>query len=896
MLSFSFLFYCFTNAQPGSLDNSFGIQGIVSQKYNLPDLSLGDVLLKNEKLFVTGSSTYNNDEEAFVVKYLSNGTPDPGFGINGLVRINFNNNEIDDFVNAFGVQVNEKVTLLMDHENKVRIIRLNADGTIDASFGGAGGFIIPTEGLVGYDLAVNSDGSVLVLGSLSSVPVLVKLTNAGALDNSFGTNGSETITLSATGTIEFVSMAIQSNGRIVLGGDRLAQGAVSYHAIVARLLEDGTPDNSFSDDGWTQPGLIANKVFEASLVSVQTDNKIVFGTSVINNSNLFFETQEGVALFRYEVNGSPDNTFGTSGKVTLNKTANFLPSGYFTFQSNGKFLLTGLYKNAADYEYSVIRLNTNGSVDNTYDTDGIARRNIGNGLDFSYVAFPQSDDKAVLVGVSVLNNKANLGITRLNENGSADNSYNSNGIVTQAFGIGTTGNSNNRFEDVKAVAGDKVLVCGSYSNGFGNGGLLVRYNSNGTIDNSFGVNGFAGSSVSLGDEFSFITILSDSKIVAAGTTFDLLDGSALIVTRSNADGTPDNSFGVFGKAMVKLGNDFVECLAMAVQPDGRIILSVISTNAQTFENSYALVKLTATGSLDNTFDSDGKLDTDYPYSGLATQPDNKLVASGYPIDSAFLETTRLNTNGSPDNTFNGGTPVPTDFSVGSDYVIGLQIITGGKIIVSGVANDGTGGNIGIARLNSNGTPDVSFSGDGKAFVTLPVFASDMTVASDGSIIFSGGNGINSEIMVSKVKATGMVDSSFATNGTASFSVGENTEVVALANDLQSDGKILVSGASIGLSDVSYKATVARLNIAGTSTRIYTFTGSGNWNLANNWAGGLVPPNPIPAGTEIIVNHSNGGQCILNIPITVLPGGKISVPNGKTLRAAANIILPAITNQ
>jgi uncharacterized delta-60 repeat protein len=883
-------------AQPGTLDNSFGAGGKISQQYNLPTLSLADAIFKNDLIYVTGSATYNGNEEGLVARYNSNGTPDNSFGTGGLVRLNFNNNDVDDFVNAFAVQVSNKVTVCMDHENKTRLVRLQANGTIDNTFGGAEGLILPVDDFSGNDIAVLGDGSVMVLGDVFGTPILVKASNAGKVDSTFGTNGVETISLSATGDLNFYSLAIQSNGRMVIGGNRRTPTGTDYHAIVARLLEDGTPDNSFSDDGWTQPALVADLVYDAVLVSIQSDNKIVLGTTVTNNSNLFFETNEGSALFRYQENGIADNNFGTQGKVTLSKSIGVLTTGYFTFQSDNKFLLAGLYKNAADYEFSTIRLNTNGSVDNTYDTDGIARRNIGNGFDYSYIALAQSDNKAVLIGGAVLNNGINLALTRLNVNGSADNSFNGTGIATRILGEGTAGAQNNAFEDVQAIANDKILVCGSYDNGFGSGGLIVRYNSNGSIDNAFGNNGFSGTSVSIGDEFSFLAPQSDGKIIAIGTTYDLIEGSALIVAKLNANGTPDNTFGVFGKVMVKIGtNDFVECIAMAVQPDGKIVLSIVSTSTETFEDSYSLVKLTATGALDVSFDGDGKLPTDFPYSGLATQADNKLIAIGYPLVAQFLEVTRLNTNGTADNSFNSGVPVNVDFNDVTDYAIAVHIINNDKIVVSGIASDGTGGNIGIARLNNNGTPDLTFSGDGKAFVNLPQNAESMQVAADGSFIFSGGNNFGSGFAVSKVNADGVLNNAFGTAGTATFSMGELSEDKPLGLDLQDDGKILLSGTSMAQFEMAFKGVIARLNIVGNAANTYTFTGNGNWDVPANWGGGVVPPNPIPAGIEVVIDHANGGQCILNIPITVQTGGKITVPAGKTFRAAANIILPAISN-
>jgi hypothetical protein len=172
----------------------------------------------------------------------------------------------------------------------------------------------------------------------------------------------------------------------------------------------------------------------------------------------------------------------------------------------------------------------------------------------------------------------------------------------------------------------------------------------------------------------------------------------------------------------------------------------------------------------------------------------------------------------------------------------------------------------------------------------------MKLAPDGSFIFSGGNMTTTAFLASKITPAGNLDNAFGINGTASFSVSTGSEDVPLGLDVQSDGKILLSGKSLAQGDNAYNAVLARLNVAAAVQSSYTFTGNGNWNDPGNWAGGVVPPNPIPFGIEVFINHSNGGQCVLNVPVTVSTGGKITVNAGKTFRAAANITLPAITTQ
>ncbi|MEO6546341.1 MAG: endo-1,4-beta-xylanase [Ferruginibacter sp.] len=78
-------------------------------------------------------------------------------------------------------------------------------------------------------------------------------------------------------------------------------------------------------------------------------------------------------------------------------------------------------------------------------------------------------------------------------------------------------------------------------------------------------------------------------------------------------------------------------------------------------------------------------------------------------------------------------------------------------------------------------------------------------------------------------------------------------------------------------------------IASTSVT-YTFTGNGNWSIAANWINGIIPPATLTAGAEIIINPVTGGTCILNIPLTIAPGNKITVLPGKRFIVGGNLVI------
>jgi hypothetical protein len=93
----------------------------------------------------------------------------------------------------------------------------------------------------------------------------------------------------------------------------------------------------------------------------------------------------------------------------------------------------------------------------------------------------------------------------------------------------------------------------------------------------------------------------------------------------------------------------------------------------------------------------------------------------------------------------------------------------------------------------------------------------------------------------------------------------------------------------GITSFSGGTAAAGVGLATTNTT-YTFTGTGNWNVAANWSNNTIPPNPLPSGSSIVINHAAAGQCILNVAQTIAAGASVTVPTGKNLIVAGNLII------
>lgn len=204
-----------------------------------------------------------------------------------------------------------------------------------------------------------------------------------------------------------------------------------------------------------------------------------------------------------------------------------------------------------------------------------------------------------------------------------------------------------------------------------------------------------------GSEVYAILFQPDGKIVAVGTS---------VLARFHPAGTLDTTFGAAGLVNV----DFSQ-LAAVRQPDGKIVTAGQIFNASTSQREFALARFRSNGTLDTTFHTDGRVNTDVGGSGfawaVALQPDGKIIAAGDVFSAANGHTdfalARYLPNGTLDTTFSGDGRVTTDFGSGSQaFAVTLQ--PDGKTVAAGLAF----GVFGLARYRSNGTLDTTFSDDG----------------------------------------------------------------------------------------------------------------------------------------------------------------------------------------
>ena len=308
---------------------------------------------------------------------------------------------------------------------------------------------------------------------------------------------------------------------------------------------------------------------------------------------------------------------------------------------------------------------------------------------------------------------------------------------------------------------------------------------------------------------SGIAVQSDGKIVVVGTSNGGSGNSELAVARFNTDGSPDPSFNGTGLVTTSFsaGNDVGS--GIAVQSNDQIVVVGTSNNGSG-NSELAVARFNTDGSLDATFNGTGLVTTSFSAgndigSGIAVQSNDQIVVVGTSNNgsgNSELAVARFNTDGSLDATFNGTGLVTTSFSAGNDVGSGIAVQSNDQIVVVGTSNNGSGNSeLAVARFNTDGSPDPSFSGDGRVTLSFTAPGDDVgsgiAVQSDGKIVVVGTTDdlSNTWFAVARFTVNGSLDPSFAGGGTVISRSSLNGDDMGSGIAVQSNDQIVVVGSS-----------------------------------------------------------------------------------------------------
>ena len=447
--------------------------------------------------------------------------------------------------------------------------------------------------------------------------------------------------------------------------------------------------------------------------------------------------------------------------------------------------------------------------------------------------------------------------------GDLDASFGNSGMVTTPVGA-----SEEPINAIAQQADGKIVVVGA--------GQLLRYDTDGSLDTSFDGDGKVSTEIGgISIKANTVAVQADGKIAIAGTAMFPVEDSDFAVARYDSDGSPDAGFGGDGLVTTDI-SDGDRAHDVVIQPDGKIVVAGQSyTHLGEYSPDYdfALVRYNADGSLDPSFDGDGKLTTDFGgyidrARALLLQPDGKLIAVGRAINASTVggfALARYNPDGSLDPTFGGGDGLSVQFEPNLQAVA-AALQSNGRIVVAG----SWGGEVfAVARFTADGFLDPSFGeGDGLTVTRFPLpydggaYANAVLVQPDGRIIAAGGAydeaTYSDDFAVARYEFNGILDTSFGDKGMATTDFGGGYSSYIGAAALQPDGRLIAGGA----------------------------VGAANFALARYEGGGSLPA-PMPAYMLTVSRAGVGSGSI-----AISPAASICEPNCEVFEWGEAVTLTA----
>ena len=643
----------------GSLDTSFnvGTGAYLGQVNSVAIQSDGKVLIGGNFTHYNGTSINR------IARLNSDGSLDTSFNVGA---------EINSVVRAITVQSDGKILIggdfiIYNNPYTYHIARLNSDGTFDSNFniemrsgGRIDAIVVQSDGkiVIGGDfhrynltytyhiarlnsdgttdndfnidygvdntitaIGLQSDGKLVIGGDFTTysngtgVNYIARLSSGGTLETSFNSGSGANSAVSSIG--------LQSNGKILIGGYFTAYKGITRRYI-ARLNNDGTLDTNFHTG-------VAGEINggEVTTVIVQSDDKILISGSFVS-----YDGTSRNSIARLNSDGTLDNSFNPGYGVNNPILAS-------TMQSDGKVLIGGYFTTYNDSNYShIARLNSDGSLDTSF--------NVGSGTDAQVNAIAVQSDGKILIGGKFTNyNSISASyIARLNSDGTFDTSFN---VCTDTSG---------QVNAIAVQSDGKILIgCNFVNPNSTTANRVIRLNSDGTLDNTFnmgaGNNGYIYN----------ITMQSDGKVLIGGS-FTIYNGTSINqIARLNSDGSLDTSFNVGAGANSQVN-------AIIVQSDGKILIGGIFNSVDTYTHNYI-------ARLENTLTSS---------TSLTSSPNPAAFGQNVTFTATVSP---VSASGTVSFTFDTGPTVLATLSGGSATYITNTLPTGSHIITATYSGDST---------------------------------------------------------------------------------------------------------------------------------------------------------------------------------------------------------------
>lgn len=609
----------------GSLDPTFDGDGrLVSDLGSNSDGARAIAVQADGKIVVGGAALPDGTNSQFVLmRYNADGTLDVTFDGDGKATTSFGTN---DGLTSLVIQPDGKIlaagSSLQGSSYNGVVARYNGDGSLDASFDGDGKLSIPAGFNIRTWIALQGQGRIIVAGedgAGSGIRARVTAYHGdGSLDTSFGTGGATLIPIAQYSITVPSGIAIGGNGKIVVATAPLG---------VASLNADGTLDTSFNAGKALTNVSATSFDEEANGVALQADGKIVTVGRAYNGDDY------SLTVLRYTSIGTLDPSFDGDGMAIFELPGIDLSGQSVAIQSDGKILVAGVRNTATD-RVVLLRYNSDGSLDPSFDTDGWVLLPLPGGSTFYPASVLAIQPDGMIIVAS--NDGSSSAVVRVKPNGTLDASFDGDGMATSP--IGPVCNS------MALQADGKIVLAGVFSGGSYSKFSLCRFNSNGSIDTTFDADGVVSTTIGTRGDYAFaVAIQPDGKILAAGQTASANLASDFAVVRYNPDGSLDSGFEGDGIVTTDFGMGNERAYAAAVLPNGKVIVAGNSPDClfSSLTSHIAMARYNSDGSLDSSFDDDGKsiigINPNAQARAMAVQANGRAVLAGAAYVSNYVQ-------------------------------------------------------------------------------------------------------------------------------------------------------------------------------------------------------------------------------------------------------------------
>lgn len=546
----------------GLVDSTFGINGILNYASGIGNITTKTVAVDpNGSLWLGGTSYF--PDAYFLRKFNADGTVDNNFGLNGIITGKYASNgtssirDIMSLVNGSMLVLGEFTS---DQAQFISLIKYKIDGSLDAAFGNGGSIIDTFKIFSGAfnDLFILPDSNILVSGRLGSNMVSVKYSPNGSIIKGYGDKGILKVNYGPIGYNEISSLIwnpyinkVYALGYTIALFPQYAQSdVISYNDVditLTRLDTEGNLDTSFGYQAKTTSHVFIDGA-DAKALAIQEDGKIILAMGIVGGGtmltrlhtdgstdrtfgnfgkiellNLVMSSNDGLLLYNNKIlvtgskglaltvcvlsiDGIPDTSFNKVGQEIL--TLNKYMTGSAIVVQNDKILIAGSYSNNSftDFDFLVIRLLFNGKIDSTFGINGLSIIPFGNNKDEASHLKIRKNGKIVVIGEAEINFTSYLAIVQLNKNGTLDNTFGKNGKVETSFI-----NKQSWATSALLMDDNKIITAGGITNV-----TMLRFLENGSVDSTFSKDGYIDHYSDLTDYGNIYSLAYDGNQVVAG--------------------------------------------------------------------------------------------------------------------------------------------------------------------------------------------------------------------------------------------------------------------------------------------------------------------------------------------------------------------------------------------